>query len=158
MEYIDLGNEFIIDTMSLGAEHSCALSTNHTVKCFGRGELGRLGLGNEQQLGDQPGEMGQNLPPLAFEDGFIPKQLSVGYATGCAVSRDHDLMCWGYGGWGLLGQGDAENSNIPLSVDLGTGFVIDFVNVGYESACAVSTVGNMKCWGLSLSLHSTSAL
>ena len=158
LEYIDLGNEFIIDTMALGAEHSCALSTDHTVKCFGRGAFGCLGVGNEDTLGDQPGEMGQYLTAIDFGDGFIPKQLYVGSYTGCVVSTGHALMCWGDGRYGLLGQGNTANSFIPLSVDLGIDFIIDFVNVGYGSACAVSIIGTMKCWGLSLSLYLTISL
>ena len=29
---VDLGNDFVLDTVSLGGYHSCALSLNHTIK------------------------------------------------------------------------------------------------------------------------------
>jgi len=35
----------------------------------------------------------------------------------------------------------------PVLVPLGDGFVVDFVSPGSNSACAVSIVGAMKCWG-----------
>jgi hypothetical protein len=48
--------------------HTCALLDDHSMKCWGRNHIGQLGLGDTENRGDEPGEMGDNLP--AVELGF----------------------------------------------------------------------------------------
>ena len=122
---------------------------NHFCQCWGRESGGRLGIPDGFQavgdsLGDEPGEMGSNMQPLIFSDGFIPVQLSLGFATSCAVSMDHKCCCWGNGVDGATGQGNTDNLYTPTTVSLGSGFDVELLSVGYHSACAVSTIGEMK--------------
>ena len=119
---------------------------NHFCQCWGRGSNGRLGIGDtsETHLGDNPGEMGLNLPSLIFSNGFIPVQLSSGLGTSCAVSTDHTCSCWGSGGYGQMGQGNSLDVYVPTTVSLGSGFDVELVNVGHRSACAVSMIGDLK--------------
>ena len=44
LTYVDLGDGFVVESVSLGEGHSCALSTNCSVKCWGAGNQGRLGI------------------------------------------------------------------------------------------------------------------
>jgi len=145
---VDLGEGFVVDSVSLGFVHTCALSTNHTAKCFGWNYYGQLGIGDTaiRQLGDEPFEMGDYLPLLVFTNAFVPVQISVGYYSSCVTSADGRVCCFGYGEYGLMGQGYA-NAYSPVLVDVGDGFVVAFVSVGLYSACAVSVGGAMKCWG-----------
>ena len=41
--------------VSAGATHTCVVLDNNTVKCWGSGANGRLGTGNQNDRGDQPG-------------------------------------------------------------------------------------------------------
>ena len=116
-------------------------------KCWGYSGNGRLGIGTTENMGDDPDEMGSNLPELSFPQDFVPVFLSAGYDTTCAVSESHVCKCWGSGANAILAQGNTDDSDTPSDyVSLGGAFDVDFVSVGYGSACAVSTVGEMKVY------------
>jgi len=146
---VDLGEGFVVDFVSLGYEHTCALSTNYTAKCFGYGAGGVLGIGvtTTSDRGDDPFEMGDYLPLIVFPNAFVPVQISAGYYSSCVTSADSRVCCWGWGTYGQLGQGNTLSAYAPVLVDVGDGFVVAFVSVGWYSACAVSVDGAMKCWG-----------
>ena len=72
-EYVSLGTgKTVADTVTsrnesgiqAGHRHTCALLNDETVKCWGNNQYGQLGQGHTNQLGDQPGEMGDNLPTV----------------------------------------------------------------------------------------------
>ena len=59
---VDLGTGRTATAIAAGSQHTCALLDNSAVKCWGSGNSGALGYGNTNNLGDAPGEMGDNLP------------------------------------------------------------------------------------------------
>ena len=63
----DLGPGRTALEVSTGIHHTCALLDDRTVKCWGMGDVGRLGLGDPSDRGDGPFEMGASLPTLALE-------------------------------------------------------------------------------------------
>ena len=70
------------------------------VKCWGEGSDGELGHGSTEMAGDDPGEMGINLPVTDLGEGARAVRIaSSGYHT-CAILQDASLKCWGYGGQG----------------------------------------------------------
>jgi hypothetical protein len=57
---LELGGE-VVD-LSLGADFTCALFAGDAIRCWGHGAL--LGYGNNESLGDDPGEMPTPLVPV----------------------------------------------------------------------------------------------
>ena len=49
-----------------GSAHSCYILDNGSVKCWGKNNLGQLGLGDTSNRGDGIGGMGDNLPSISF--------------------------------------------------------------------------------------------
>ena len=47
--------------IAAGNSHTCALLDNASVKCWGRNSYGQLGIDNTRNMGDESGEMGDNL-------------------------------------------------------------------------------------------------
>lgn len=61
---INLGTGRTALQITSGDSHVCALLDNKSVKCWGYNGNGQLGLGNMSDTGDDPGEMGNNLPAI----------------------------------------------------------------------------------------------
>jgi cysteine-rich repeat protein len=57
---LDLGGDAASLLLGMKARHNCAIMADSSLRCWGRGASGALGLGSTDHLGDQPGEM----PPL----------------------------------------------------------------------------------------------
>jgi alpha-tubulin suppressor-like RCC1 family protein len=66
LPFIDLGRFVAIRSVQAGYEHSCALLEDGGVKCWGRGDDGRLGQGDTRSRGNRPMDMGDYLPPIPF--------------------------------------------------------------------------------------------
>jgi alpha-tubulin suppressor-like RCC1 family protein len=103
---IDLGVGRKAVAVSGAWPFSCALLDNATVKCWGYNANGELGLGDANHRGDNPNEMGDNLPAIDFGQGRKVSLLSGGTHASCAVLDDGTVKCWGYNAHGQLGLGD----------------------------------------------------
>eukprot|EP01083_Nonionella_stella_P042915 115829_1 len=152
---IDLGPGFMTMQIAAGNRHTCALSTANEVKCWGFATNGELGTGYSHK-GDNPGEMGVNLPVTNLGSNFTPMQIAVGYAHNCALSTTRTVKCWGNNNWQELGTSDttdrgkyvSQMGNNLLELDLGAyNFVPIQVFAGDDNSCALSTNGTVKCWG-----------
>jgi len=150
---VDLGTGFVVDDGGVGRYHSCFLSTNHSVKCFGSCGYGQCGYGDELDRGDDSEEMGDYLDTVDLGEDFEPIQLTVGEYHNCALSSSQTIKCWGMNMFGQLGLGDDENrgdgpgemgANLP-ELDLGYFEPIQVV-AGRLHTCA-KTQYYLKCWG-----------
>ena len=154
---INVGTDVFIDDMGAGADFNCILTTDNEVKCFGRNQYGQLGVGHSDNVGDADVEMGDGLSSVDLGT-FNPTQIAVGANHVCALSDAGDVKCWGRNDAGQLGLGDTTNrgsdpshmGNALPMVDLGTSFgTASEVLVGSQHSCAVSSGGDLKCWGMS---------
>jgi Regulator of chromosome condensation (RCC1) repeat len=135
-----------------GFGFNCALLNNRTIKCWGSNANGELGLGDTFERGGAPNDMGGNLPVVDL--GGPVAAIAVGGAP-CAILANGSLKCWGWNGFGLLGQGDATSrgglpgqmGNALRPIDLGPGRTVLKVSVGSEHACAILDNQTVKCWG-----------
>lgn len=60
---IDLGSKHVkIVSIESGGVFNCVVFSDSSVKCFGDGAYGQLGIGSNIAYGDKAGEMGDNLP------------------------------------------------------------------------------------------------
>ncbi|MHC4711267.1 MAG: hypothetical protein ACYTA3_12845, partial [Planctomycetota bacterium] len=93
--------------MTAGAEHSCGVAPDEVAYCWGNGEDGRLGTGN-------------NLNKLRADLVLGPTEfahLSAGRTHTCGVATDGGAYCWGDGSKGQLGSGTTNNILQPFPVD-----------------------------------------
>ncbi|MEQ8571018.1 MAG: hypothetical protein RMA76_39165 [Deltaproteobacteria bacterium] len=130
--------------------HVCAALVGGDLKCWGLGIEGRLGYGNNNDVGADatvPSTLG------GVQIGWNDYDVLAGGAHTCARSSAGALRCWGWNSTGQLGYGDAANrgdtpATIPastLAVDVGRG-VIE-VRPGGTFTCARVVGGNVLCWG-----------
>ncbi|MDD9967644.1 MAG: hypothetical protein OXR73_15525, partial [Myxococcales bacterium] len=137
----------------LGQFHSCALSCDGMVRCWGDNSFGQLGLGDYDNRGDEPGEMGDALPIVDLGHSGRAIELSLGSSHSCALLDDGSVKCWGENSAGQLGLGDRDNRGgepnhmgamLPI-VDLAASATA--IAAGGEHTCAVLQGGSVKCWG-----------
>ncbi len=95
LPYVELGRDFHAVAVRAESNHTCAVSDEGRVKCWGeRVKLG-LGLGAvpDDDLGDEPGEMGDNLSYVDFGDGHTVQRLGLVVA----MLDDGTAVRWPYG-------------------------------------------------------------
>jgi cysteine-rich repeat protein len=138
-----------IAQVAVGYQHSCVLLDNSEVRCWGRGSNGQLGYGNTNNIGDGANEM----PSAVVNDGTgNVVQLAAGASHTCALTDTNKVRCWGYGAWGQLGYGNANNIGDgpgempPADVNLGVGTVIQ-ISLGSYASCALFDNNDVRCWG-----------
>jgi alpha-tubulin suppressor-like RCC1 family protein len=109
---IDFGTGRTATAISTGSDSSgynCAILDNASVKCWGEGGDGRLGLGDTNDIGDSANEMGDNLPSIDLGTGRTATAISLGAQHTCALLDNSAVKCWGKGNYGQLGQGNTIN-------------------------------------------------
>jgi alpha-tubulin suppressor-like RCC1 family protein len=142
-----------------GSAHSCYMLDNGSVKCWGKNNLGQLGLGNTSNRGDNASEMGDNLPVVDLGTGRTAKAIAAGSDHTCAILDNASIKCWGYNASGQLGIGDTNNrgdasgemGNSLPAVDLGSGRTATTIAAGNQHTCAILDNASIKCWGANAS-------
>jgi alpha-tubulin suppressor-like RCC1 family protein len=152
---IDLGTDRTATAISVGSQHTCALLDNASVKCWGRNFYGQLGKGNNDALGNDANEMGDNLTSINLGTDRTATAISLGAHYTCALLDNASVKCWGNGSNGQLGQGNNANlgnqpseqgDNLP-SINLGTDRTATAISAGAATTCALLDNASVKCWG-----------
>ena len=156
LPFVNLGTNASIDKIVMGEDHSCALFTNGSVKCWGESSV--LGLGYSSSnggFGDGYLETGDTLPFMQFPTGRTATMLEAGKSHTCAVMDNDDLICWGDNSKGQLGLGDTDHrgdatseigSNFAVT-SVPTGRTIDSMALGWDHTCVVWDNYSASCWG-----------
>lgn len=123
--------------VSAAQAHTCALTNLNAVKCWGNNDHGQLGNGTNN---------GSGIPVnVASLLGSVAK-IDTGSAHTCALLVNGSLKCWGNNSEGRLGNGSLISSNVPVDVtDPGVTYID--VSAGSGTTCALTTIGDAKCWG-----------
>jgi len=142
----ELGPAAIVD-VSLGEFHTCALSMDGRVKCWGSNDLGRLGqVGYDEHIGDD--EPPSDWDPIDVADDVVA--LVSGYDHNCALRSSGNVVCWGSGHSLATGYGTGEHigdDESPSSVGDIMLSGIDTITAGNAHTCALAD-GQVYCWGL----------
>ncbi len=74
------------------------------------------------------------------------EKVSAGEKHTCAINAAGAVFCWGENSNGQLGDGSLTDRDTPTAVQgLDTGWVD--VSVGNAHSCALSNMGEVRCWG-----------
>ena len=149
---VSLGTGRTAVAVAAGTDHSCAVLDDGSLKCWGAGANGRLGLGDQDSRGDAAGEMGDALAAVSLGSGRTAQAVAAGDAHTCAILDDATLRCWGSGTDGRLGSGATDSvgddaGESPTVVSLGSGRTAVGVTAGRAHSCALLDNSMIKCWG-----------
>jgi alpha-tubulin suppressor-like RCC1 family protein len=92
-----------------GGNHTCASLDDGSLKCWGYNGEGQSGQGNNQFLGDGPGEMGDALPTIELHGTRQVQAVTAGYWSVCALEDCGTVQCWGWNNFGEAGTGDTRS-------------------------------------------------
>ena len=71
--------------------------------------------------------------------------ISAGYSHTCAITTNNQAYCWGYNGYGQLGDNTQDDSSKPVAVS--GNFQWRQIVVAYRYTCGITTAGTAYCWG-----------
>jgi alpha-tubulin suppressor-like RCC1 family protein len=126
---------FALTPLSAGASHTCAVTPQKGLKCWGRNNFG--------QLGD--GSLTNRLIPTNVYGLAGMRSVSGGGGHTCALAATGKVKCWGYNEWGELGDGTTAERLTPVNVAGLAGEMIAVLAGGH--GCALDASGGLKCWG-----------
>jgi alpha-tubulin suppressor-like RCC1 family protein len=127
--------------IAVGDDHSCALvgtGSAASIKCWGDNTYGQLGNG---------GSTTSSLVPVTVTNlGGAPIGVSAGSWTTCALLSSGAVKCWGYNGYGQVGNNDSGSYKVltPAAVVNVSGATN--LSSGYWHSCAKTSTG-IWCWG-----------
>jgi alpha-tubulin suppressor-like RCC1 family protein len=119
-----------------GEDHTCAILSGGSVKCWGFNGNGQLGDGTTSNSSTPVDVVG--LSGVAAVHGG-------GYHT-CVLMTGGGVKCWGDNSDAELGDGTTTQRPNPVDVIGLTGGVA-MLTVYYTHNCAVTVGGALKCWG-----------
>ena len=122
--------------LAAGLEHTCALLSDGSVRCWGDNQHGALGAPSSAVV--------LKPEPIALS-AVVQIAAGEGMHT-CARLQSGSVACWGLNDRGQVG--DASGSQVvrtPLIV-AGLGPAVD-LDVGAAHSCAVQQDGAVMCWG-----------
>lgn len=126
-----------VAVIAVGSGHTCALTKTGAVQCWGWNIYGKLGNNSTAD----------SLVPVVVTGlaGGVVAIVAGGFHT-CALTTAGAVLCWGYNGYGGLGNNSTTNSSVPVAVT-GLASGVAAITAGNIHTCALTTSGAVQCWG-----------
>jgi alpha-tubulin suppressor-like RCC1 family protein len=124
-----------VTALAAGAEHTCALMGDTSVRCWGQNDKGQLGDGSWLDAKE----------PVTVAGVTGAVQIAAGARFTCARLRTRTITCWGDNQFHQLANGTTEPSAKPVAMH-GVIGVEELVAAG-DSACVRLGDGDVRCWG-----------
>ncbi len=132
----------VVKSIEVGEDHTCILTAEDKVYCWGANDAGQLGTGTKNS---------SSVPAEVDTTGVLAGkkivQIDSGRRRTCALDYAGSVYCWGAG---MLGDGTNSTSYIPVKVDTSgvlKGKTIVFISSGSSHNCAIDSEGKVYCWG-----------
>lgn len=128
--------------VSAGYEHTCGVTVDDRVYCWGLNFFGQLGNGT---LGSDHFSVAT---PKEVVGGRQYRQVRAGYSHTCAITRANVAYCWGENHYGQLGNGTTTAApGIATPVRVLGAIAWRQLSGGGEHTCGVSQSDQVYCWG-----------
>jgi hypothetical protein len=137
-----------VASVGTGGWHSCALTLDGRVYCWGQNSRGQIGDGQANGTGDVL------TPREVTALGNQVAEVSVGFEHTCALMNNGSIQCWGHNVYGEIGDGTSQENNLadgikslPVPItSLGTD--VGVLSAGGFYTCIIKkSNGSLWCWG-----------
>ena len=128
-----------LQPIAAGVVHTCALTTEGKAYCWGQDGNGQLGNNSTTK---------SSIPVAVQMPAGVSFQSIVanGFHT-CALTTEGKAYCWGWNGYGQLGNNSTTDSRIPAAVQMPAGVSFQSISAGNSHTCALTTEDKAYCWG-----------
>ncbi len=131
--------------VAAGGNHSCGITVQGQVACWGANNSGQLGVSSPTSTG-VPMFVGQPASGTGTPNG-----ITAGYGFTCGRTDAGAAACWGSNNAGKLGANSTlSESTTPLTT-FDTSAAVSGIVAGYNHACAFAsystTSATLYCWG-----------
>jgi alpha-tubulin suppressor-like RCC1 family protein len=148
-----LAHDVPVDTLATATSHFCGLTSTGAGWCWGDLNAGMRGTG-------QPEGAAWSVEPNQVAGGLAFASIGAGVSHTCGLTVEGMVFCWGTGSrlgapsaeldtssanCGLSTQGGAPCAHAPVQTELSGPARALFV--GPSATCAVTTGGELWCWG-----------
>ena len=155
--------------ITAGNLHSCALSEDGTISCWGDNTYGQLG--NGQSGDDWDDRSADSAVPVEVAGITDATAITAGgnrdHSHSCALHQDGTISCWGDNSYGQLGNGqsgyagessdpiveDGDISCLPCEIESSLPVKVEgitnatAITAGSNHSCALHEDGTISCWG-----------
>jgi alpha-tubulin suppressor-like RCC1 family protein len=133
-----------VQYVTTGSGFNCGINAIGGAYCWGLNTLieggnGQLGIDSTVQYADTATQVNGM--------GMGTAQISAGQEHVCAVGMVGNVMCWGSNQYGQLGTGNKSSTSTPIGALMLTSGVKQ-VAAGFGHTCALTTSGEVYCWGV----------
>ncbi|MFM7679084.1 MAG: RCC1 domain-containing protein [Roseiflexaceae bacterium] len=137
--YAQSTSELSFAQISAGATHTCAITPQINLVCWGRNSAGQLGNGKTTDT--------VTAVRTQFTQAISITEISSGDAHSCGLTTVGTIYCWGKNSSGQLGNGSTTTALTPVKVINPTGIIYASISAGGAHSCARTTTGKAYCWG-----------
>jgi alpha-tubulin suppressor-like RCC1 family protein len=141
-----------VTQVAVGGRTTCARLTSGQARCWGRNNHGQVGDGSVVER-HRPAVVRATAGTGAL---LGVTQVAASGDVSCARLANRQARCWGFNGYGGLGDGtddiDAHPRPVVVRRPTGGGPLVGVVELalGENHACARVTSGHVRCWGWGL--------
>jgi len=150
---IPIGGEPV--TMALGSFHSCVLTTEGRMKCWGSAFSGQIGVNTSDPSSSQYDIRDPStLPFISTPRNMKVQDICAGSLHTCALMENNEVYCLGSNDRGQRGvpfassgEEDLRTFKFDKPVRFNTNDTIAGLSCGYIYTCVWFTTGSYLCWG-----------
>jgi alpha-tubulin suppressor-like RCC1 family protein len=122
-----------------GDDHTCAVTDQGAVKCWGFNHYGQLGDGSTTSRG---------VPvPIQGPMGAGVREVAAGWGHTCIVTEEKNVQCWGNNEYGQLGYGPIEDYRFTRMDVAGLDLIAERISADGGQSCVLTIYGGIRCWG-----------
>ena len=151
------GGAFPGQTIDSKFGHTCVVKSDGRVSCWGTNNKGQLGNNSTSHSNYPVDVRGHSGAANSFLENIVG--VTLGNRHSCALSYGGEVLCWGEGYYGQIGNDSVDNRHYPQFVhginNSGRLGGIVQVSAGYSYSCALGSNGQVSCWGNSAMFQSS---